>query len=330
MIKKTLLLSALLIFTGATLFSQTENAAPTDAVKKDTFWKIGGDFGLDFNQILFINPRVGSGDNRIGFGGLMNLFANYKKGKLFWDNSFKFQMALQRLGEFTDENPFEKTLDNLRLGSKVGLRAFSDKTFWALDATFESQLTKTYEGNFLKPQADGDALISEFLSPATITVSPGIEYKPNEHLSFFLSPASFKTIIVANDSIAQSGVHGNEPIDRDDLSKGYKNSFNQFGASFKALYKNKFIKDKFLFSSEFNLYSNYLFEPQNIDVFWNVDMGFVIWKGVSINVVTNLYYDHDIFIPVDKNDDGIFGDREGGPRTTFTEALVIKYNYVFK
>ena len=132
-----------------------------------------------------------------------------------------------------------------------------------------------------------------------------------------------------NDSIAQLGVHGNEPIDRNDLSKGYKNSFNQFGASFKALYKNKFVKDKIVLSSELNLYSNYLFEPQNVDVYWNLDLGFIIWKNISINLVTNLFYDHDILIPDDRNNDGMIDEGEGGPRTTFTEALVIKYNYVF-
>jgi Protein of unknown function (DUF3078) len=330
MFKKTLFSIAILIATTLNLlYSQTDTSAPVDTIQKDTFWKIGGDIGLNFNQILFINPRVGSGDNRIGFGGLMNLFATYKKDKFIWANSLKLQYAVQRLGENSAENPFEKTLDNIRFGTALGYKAFNDKTYWAFDATFESQLSKTYPGNFLNPIEVGDQAISNFMSPATIVLSPGIGYTPTEQLTFFLSPASFKTILVLDDLIAQLGVHGNEPIDRDDLSKGYKNSFNQFGASFKALYNNKFAKDRILVSTELNLYSNYLFEPQNVDVYWNFDLGLVIWKNISINVVTNLYYDHDIFIPDDKNNDGEITEGEGGPRTTFTEALVIKYNYTF-
>lgn len=331
MLKKTFFLIAILMAGSIQLlFGQAENVAPVDTVTKDTFWKIGGDFGLDFNQILLINPRVGSGDDRIAFGGLVNLFAVYKKNKFAWRNALKLQYAIQRLGEASSENPFEKTIDYLRLGTTFGYEAFSAKTYWAFDATLESQLSNTYAGNYLKPIMPGDQLISKFMSPATINLAPGLIYTPTSQLSFFLSPAAYKTILVLDDSIAQLGVHGNEPVDRDDLSKGYKNSYNQFGASFKALYNNKFAKDRILLTTEFNLYSNYLYEPQNIDVYWVVDLGFVVWKNISINVVTNLLYDHDIFIPDDINDNDIFEPGEGGPRTTFTEALVIKYNYVFK
>ena len=329
MFRRTLFFTITMVACFNLLYSQAETTTVTDTIKKDTFWKFGGDIGLNFNQILFINPRVGSGNNRIAFGGLANLMANYKKNNWIWDNSIKFQLAFQRIGEYDSGNPFGKTLDNIRLGSRVGIRAFNAKTFWALDGTFESQITKTYPGNFLSPAEEGDQPISEFLSPATVTLALGIDYKPDEHLTFFFSPGAFKTILVLDDSIAQLGVHGNEPIDRDDLSKGYKNSFAQFGVSFKALYNNKFVKGKILFSSELNLYSNYLFEPQNVDVYWNVDLGVKIWKIFSINLVTNLYYDHDIFIPDDRNNDGEITEGEGGPRTTFTEALVIKYNFGF-
>ena len=124
------------------LYSQTDTSTPVDTIQKDTFWKIGGDIGLNFNQIMFINPRVGSGDNRIGFGGLMNLFATYKKDKFIWANSLKLQYAIQRLGKSSAENPFEKTIDNIRFGTAIGYQAFSDKTFWAFDATFDLLLQK--------------------------------------------------------------------------------------------------------------------------------------------------------------------------------------------
>ncbi len=325
MFRKIYFAFLLIVATSFNLLYSQVDGTPSDEIKKDTFWKFGGDIGLNFDQILFVNPRVGSGDNRIAFGGLVNFFGNYKKDKLAWSNSLKLQYAVQRVGENVNDNPFEKTIDNLRLGTAIGYKAFSDKTYWVFDATFESQLSKTYEGNLLKPTTSEEKLISNFMSPATINLALGLGYSPNENLTFFLSPAAFKTILVLDDSIAQLGVHGNEPIDRDDPSKGYKNSFNQFGGSFKALYNNKFAKDRILVSSELNLFSNYLFEPQNVDVYWNVDLGFVIWKNISINVVTNLYYDHDIFIPDDRNDP----ESGGGPRTTFTEALVIKYNYKF-
>lgn len=56
--------------------------------KKDTTgWLIGTGIGFDFGQLLQINPAVGAGENRIAIGGLGSLFANYKNGKLAWDNN---------------------------------------------------------------------------------------------------------------------------------------------------------------------------------------------------------------------------------------------------
>ena len=60
--------------------------AQTDSIKQ-TYWKIGGGFGLDFSQLIYINPKVGAGDNRIGIGGNISLFANYKHQRIKWQNS---------------------------------------------------------------------------------------------------------------------------------------------------------------------------------------------------------------------------------------------------
>lgn len=329
MSKQTIFTIVLFITAFFNAFAQSDPASGADTTEVAKPWKTGGDLGLDFNQILFINPRLGSGDDRIAFGGMANFFAHYKKNKFIWENTLKLQYALQRLGSDGTANPFEKTIDIFRLSSKAGRQIFNDKTFLALDGLFESLISQTYPGNTLKPKEAGDMPIAEFMSPATIVLALGIDHKPNENLSLFLSPVAFKTILVLDDSIAQLGVHGNEPVDRDDLSRGYKNSFSQLGATFKAIYNNKFAKDRILCSSELNLFSNYLYQPENIDVYWNLDLGFVIFKNLSINVVTNLYYDHDILIPADRNNDGMIDAGEGGPRTTFVEALIIKYNYTF-
>ena len=57
----------------------------------DGWTKVGG-IGLDFSLLNLINPRVGAGDNRVGFGGLLNYTANLKQGKVLWDNKFGLQL----------------------------------------------------------------------------------------------------------------------------------------------------------------------------------------------------------------------------------------------
>ena len=279
-------------------------------------WAAGGGIGLDFAQLALFAPRVGAGSNRIGFGGLGSVYANYKKGKFNWTNQGSLQLSVQRIGN--NQQPFQKNLDVIRLASRAGLQTGSDKWFLALEANAQTLLLPTYEGNILS--SDTLTQLANFLSPITFVLSPGVDYKPNENWSFFYSPASLKIIYVADDDIAKLNVHGNE--------EG-SNSFVQLGSNFKAIYTNNFLEDKIALTSTLDLYSNYLNNPQNIDVLWQNDLSFTIFKNISLNLFTELFYDHDVLVQVDRNDNGIYEEGELGRRVSFTQALLIKYNYIF-
>ncbi len=308
--KKTfLLLLTLSMLLSVPAFSQ-------DAPEEKEGWDLGGGIGLDFTQLGLYNPRVGAGSNRIGFGGLNTLFAHYKKGKLAWDNDGSLQLSVQRIG--SSENPFEKNIDILRLSSILGYQFGEGKLYGAVATTFESLLLPSYQGNFLS--GPDSTLQAQFLSPARISFSPGLTYKANEHLTIFYSPVSSRLIYVANDAIAQLNVHGNEPG---------KNTFFNLGSNLNATYNNKFIEDKLLVTTSLDLYSNYLKEPQNVDVLWKANIGWELFKNFSLNLATELFYDHDILVQVDRNKDGIYDPNELGRRVSFTEALLLKYNYVF-
>ena len=290
------------------------NAASASEVDSSG-WVSGGGLGVDFAQLALINPRVGAGSKRIGFGGLGSVYANYKKGNLSWTNNGSIQLSAQRIGGSTE--PFQKNLDVIRAASRAGY-GFTEKVFGAVEANVTTLLLPTYEGNVLS--SDTASLLARFASPLTFVLSPGIDYKPNDKLSFFYSPASLKLIYVADDAIAALNVHGNEVG---------SNSFLQLGSNLKGIYNDKFADDKVTLTSTLDLYSNYLLNPQNIDVLWQNDLGFVIFKNFSVNLVTELFYDHDILVQTDRNDNGILEDGELGRRISFTEALLIKYNFIF-
>ncbi len=310
--KKTFLFSLLvLLFAFAPTFAQAQ-----DAPEEKEGWDFGGGLGLDFTQLELVNPRVGAGSNRIGFGGLNTLFAHYKKGKLEWKNDGSLQLSVQRIGN--SENPFEKNIDVLRLGSLLGYQFGEGKLYGAVASTFESLLLPTYEGNVLK--GPDSTLLAKFLSPARISFSPGLTYKASDNFSIFYSPVSARLIYVADDAIAQLNVHGNEPG---------SNTFFNLGSNLNATYNNKFLQEKLLLVTSLDLYSNYLKEPQNIDVLWKTDIGWVLFKNLSLNLATELFYDHDILVQVDRNKDGQYDPDELGRRVSFTEAFLLKYNYVF-
>ena len=314
-------------------------------------WQVGAGLGLDLGQLLNVNPRVGGGENRIGLGTNVTIFADLERGLHHWQNNATLNFAIQKLGQgvlprpFNGRRvPFQKSIDELRLASQYG-REFGDEVPWGygVEATFLTQLLPTYQDSAgrnlvsnIDDNNDGEP-IAEFLSPATFTLSPGITYRPSEYFDALFSPASYKTVFVANEAIADvrtpSGDRLYDYLGRDDASP---TSLQQFGASLRANYGRTFLEgERLLVKSTLGLFSNYLNNPQNIDVDWRNEVGFEVTKGLTVSLNTVLLYDDDV--PVQVTDfDGVGGfarNPDGsvrlGRRPTFTQQLLIKYSKVF-
>jgi len=295
----------------------------------DTKWISGGGIGLDLAQLLLINPQIGAGQNRIGIGGLVNVFGNYKSGKFGWDNIGSLQLSIQKIGI---DNPFQKSLDVLKYDTK-GTYQISGKWNAGILGSLRSQLTPTYANGLLGPVLSGESgnIVSKFLAPGIIEIAPGIEYKHSEHFSVFFSPLNYKLITISDQNVANlsKGAFGTDPVDPNNPDGAYKKSKSFLGAGINANYNNKFLKEKLIYATTLKLFSNYKKEPQNIDVDWQHDLGVALFKNVTINVLVSLYYDHDILVQVDRNKDNIYDPTERGRRLSTTEALLVKYHFLF-
>ena len=308
---------------------------------KEDGWHTGGGLGLDLGQLLQINPKVGAGENRLGIGGAVSIFALLKKGLMSFDNTGSLNIGLIKLGtgvlpstsSFEKvKQPFQKSIDELRINSRLGYRINPTSKFsYAVDFGFISQLTPTYRGtdnkNYIKEFQTSNItslLVSKFLAPAYITFAPGLDYKPSESLSFFLSPFGFKSVVVADNDLARLNIHGNKWNSIND----FKQTDHQLGGLLKGAWTDKFAEDHVVVNSRLTLFSNYLNQPGNIDVDWINEIGFNIFKGFQINIWTNLFYDHDVQVQVTDYDQ-VGGVRGTGRRVSFTEQLLIKYNVIF-
>ncbi len=301
------------------------------------YWEIGAGLGLDFAQLLQMNPRQGAGQNRIGFGSALTSYAKLKKDHLAWDNTFVWQFGVQKLGAGPLPNganlPFQKAIDEFRISSKLGMQAAdSSKLFISADINLLSQITPTfngtnqYPGNFLTDITRSDAVpLARFFSPATATASIGIDYKPGPQLSIFYSPAGTKFIIVTDDDIARKGVHGN-PVTKNAAGTviTFKNVDAQIGSLCKINYADKFMDNKLTVTSQLILYSNYLRNPQNIDVDWNSQLSMALLKNLQISLIANVFYDDDVRVQITDYDapGGVAGL---GKRVSFTQQLLLKY-----
>ena len=328
------------------LFVGTWQTGHTQAVQPEPErnWKTGAGIGLDAAQLLQINPRVGAGQNRLGFGGAINAFAKYGRKRLVWDSQGNWQFGVQRLGSGvigsgTDVKiPFQKAIDKFQLESKLGYRITENgRLFLATNANLISQLTPTflgtesYPGNFLTDISGMNATPqSAFLSPADLGLSAGIDFKPTDNWSIYYSPLAARAIIVANNEIATLGVHGN-PVTKDATGAivSFKNADVQMGSQLRIAYRNKFAQGKLNYTTALQLYANYLNEPQNIDLqFWNNEFALQLFKNFQLNMTVNMYYDHDILVQItDYNSpNGVDGL---GRRLSVTQQLLLKYAVTF-
>jgi hypothetical protein len=311
-------------------------------------WQVGTALGIDFFQLLQINPKVGAGEDRIQFGGLSTVFGIYKKDRLEWENVGTLLFAVQRLGSGSTmigsnvvPKPYQKTVDEFRIVSSLSYDK-SKGSDWSYsgDFIFISQVVPTYPGNFLRDvSGENEGPISRFFSPAQISFSPGSRYQPNENWRFIASPASFKAIVVADDAIASIpgkkeemvGLHGTVWRGEND----FENVFFQFGASFRTLYKNKYAKEKLKQKSELVLFSNYLVEAKNIDLNWRNELSYELFSGLTLNFIANFFYDHDVLIRKTDWDepDGIDRNPDGSPRLSrglnVIQSFTVQYNYIF-
>ncbi len=341
-----LLIAIALIFMGLTPTWAQEEAAEEEELQG---WETGAGIGFDFSQLFQLNPKQGAGENRIGFGGAINFFANYDRKRLSWDNQVNWQFGIQKLGAgplpgimSIDNRPFQKSIDELRLNSKVGYKTSEkSKFFYAADYSFLSQITRTFQGSYMSSvfpkndpnnPADTATAVSKFFSPATMTLSIGMDYKPTPKLSVYYSPIAGKTIIVADDRIADDeaeagsgqSVHGNPWDDPND----FENAFFQFGSLLRIGYADKFWEERMALTSNLALYSNYLNRPENLDVNWNNELAIQIFKGLQASLTVNIFYDHDVFVQITDFDapGGVSGL---GRRVNLTQQFLLKYNVVF-
>jgi len=77
--------------------------------------------------------------------------------------------------------------------------------------------------------------------------------------------------------------------------------------------------------SQLNLFSNYLQDPQNIDINWLTSINMKVNKFLSVAIITEYVYDHDIDVPKKASDGSIYKGKGG----QFREVLTVGIGYQF-
>jgi hypothetical protein len=274
---------------------------PNDTIPK--VWKIGGLYNLNFNQAALSNWSAGGDKSSLSLSTYLNVFAFYKNGKNSWDNTLDLaygMVSTTSLGQ-------RKSDDRIDLVSKYGYDVGKN---WYLSGlfNFRSQFAK----GFAYPDNNTKVITSDFLAPAYVLLSAGMDYKPNDNFSFFISPATARWVIVHNDSLAAVASFG--------VDSG-KNSRFEFGAFTSLNFKQK-IGVASIYETKLDLFSNYLHNPQNISLYWTNIFAVKVSKFLSMSLSVDVIYDNDI---KSVNSDGT----AGGPKPQIKELMGIGLAYKF-
>lgn len=230
----------------------------------------------------------------------MNLFANYAKAKNAWDNTLKLEYGLLKQGD----DGTRKSIDKIDFVTKYGHQA-SKKWYYTALLDFKSQFAKGYD--YGKNEVDPDVKVSNFLAPAYILLSLGMDYKPNETFSAYISPITGKITVVNDDDLSDAGAFGVDPGDK---------VRTEFGALSKLTLKKTIAKNVDL-KSTLDLFTAYSETFGNIDVNWDLMINMKVNEFLTASINTTLVYDDD----VEYEDKGV--------KVQFKEILGIGLSYKF-
>lgn len=272
---------------------------PNDTIPKT--WKKGGMFNLNFGQTSLTNWAAGGDQLALNVNGFLNLFAFYKKDRHAWDNSLDLAIGYVK----TTSLGTRKADDRIDLLSKYGYEIF-DKWYLSGLVNLRTQFTNGY--NY--PEVDSAVKVSTFFAPAYLLVSLGLDFKPNDDFSLFLSPATNRWVIVLDDVLSAQGAYGVEPGE---------NARYEIGAYVSANYKKELVKN-LTYKGRLDLFSNYRNKPKNVDLFMINLFSMNFFKGLSASVGLDLVYDDDV---------RIFGPNSNAPRMQVRQYVGIGYSAKF-
>jgi hypothetical protein len=254
-----------------------DESSKTVKVETDTTqwkWKRGGVINLNLSQASLKNWAAGGDDFSMAVNSYINYFVLYRDGKKSWDNSIDFNLGYVQ----TTSLGSRKNDDRLDVLSKYGY-AIKRKLFLTGLLNFRTQFFDGY--TYSAPDRE---FSSSFLSPAYALASVGMDYKPNASFSAFVSPVTSRYVIVANKFLSAKGLYGVTPGE---------NGLYEIGA-FASLNYNKAVVNNVSYKAKLDLFSNYLRNAKNVDLFMTNYLTFKVNKFLSASYNLDLIYDDDV------------------------------------
>lgn len=254
------------------LLKKNEEAAAKLTEEKPNGWVKKGTFTLLANQATFNNWLAGGQSNISGNVGL-NYDFNYKSTTWNWDNKIIAGYGLTKV----KGQDMQKSDDRFVFNSLAGKKASGD-WYYSFFFNFQTQFDSGFD-------LDSGIKTSHFFSPAYFQFGPGMLWKKSDNLKVNIAPATSKLILVHP--------HFTELGPSFGVAQGDSSRF-EFGAAINGYYKFTLFENVTL-ENILNLYTNYVEDPQNVDIDYTLNLVMKINKYLTTNIAFQTVYDDNAF-----------------------------------
>jgi hypothetical protein len=281
---------------------------------KPHYWKFRSELSYLLSQGIVTNWAKGGDDNIasiLDVTGYLNY--NNKVTKVNSATTIRIALGLQASGKPWDIN---KNLDFLEINSKIGHKAFGKFDLSGL-FQFKTQFLPGYN------YPNDSVKVSKFFNPASVIVGYGLDYKPDKNTSVSFSPLSYKGTFVPDTATINQTKFGISPDRR---------SKNELGAYLTVASKVSLF-EKVNMTNRLQLFSNFLSNPQNVDIDWEMITTVSLNWFTELRVNVHLIYDDDTKLPVYDSEDnpvlGTDGIQKKAPMLQFKEYLGLSFVFKF-
>lgn len=243
-------------------------------------WELGGNGTFGFTQTYLNNWKAG-GNSAFSILTVLKGYANYSSNKTKWENTGEFRNGWIRQGGTVKQT--QKNDDKLELISRFGVSAFK-KWYYSTEVDFVTQFFNGYD------YPDKTTPISAYMSPAKTIFKLGLDYKPNDNFSLFISPITAKNVFVRDTATIDQTKFGVPANSR---------SFWEPGFNADVKYKINFNK-QIAYETKYKMFINYQSPFKKLDINWENTLVAQLTNRISMTVNLYMLYDDNVTFPTGK------------------------------
>lgn len=268
---------------------------------------------VQFSQVQLSQWAAG-GQSSASLIAKVDQFWEYDGTDFGWDIEFHGAFGLLHR---PDDQIILKTDDRIELATKLGRRLKEKGSLTAL-GSFRTQLAPGYAT--VNGLPDANQVTSRIMAPGYLVLALGVDTKPTKTTTIFLAPFTSKSTFVLDDSLSSQGLFGVLPGER---------SRHEVGGYVRVGLKEQ-VTENVTYAVRLDLFSNYLEEPEAIDIFTDHVLTLKVNSWLSTTLGLTLIYDKDVDLVLREPNPDIPGDLgDVGPGVQLKQILAVGLSLKF-